>query len=124
MPLAAVVAFNREEVEKTGERHELCDRAALERALAHPWNVWVYFLDHDIAVLAARLYTGIAGARAFAPGNKRTAWRAAAHFVADNGFTHDLPPQRQPLDRLLGYFDGRLGQAGVVECFRLWMTPR
>ena len=26
--------------------------------------------------------------------------------------------------RLLGYFDGRLGQTGVVEWFRLWMAPR
>ena len=117
-----VVAFNREEVEKSGESHELHDRAALERALAHPWNVWVYFMDHDIAVLAARLYTSIGTAGAFAAGNKRTAFRAAAAFVEANGYVLDLPPQRHPLDRLLGYFDGRLGQSGVVEWFRLWLT--
>ena len=119
----AVVAFNREEVDKSGERHELRDRAALECALAHPWNVWVYFMDRDIAVLAARLYTSVANARAFAAGNKRTAFRAATTFVAANGYRFDMPPQRHPIDRLLGYFDGRLGQSGVVEWFRLWMTP-
>jgi hypothetical protein len=35
-----------------------------------------------------------------------------------------MPAQRHPVDRLLGYFDGKLGQSGVVEWFRLWMTAR
>ena len=100
------------------------DRQALQNALAHPWNVWVYFMDGDIAVLAARLYTSLAHARAFAEGNKRTAFRAAVAFVEANGYDFTMPEQRHPIDRLLGYFDGRLGQSGVVEWFRLWMTPR
>ena len=124
LPVEAVVAFNREAVEKTGEPHQLNDRRGLEAALAHPWNVWVYFMDQDIAVLAARLYTGIANAHAFAEGNKRTAFRAAVAFIEANGYAFDMPPQRPPIDRLLGYFDGRLGQTGVVEWFRWWMTPR
>jgi prophage maintenance system killer protein len=124
VPIEAVVAFNREEVAKSGEPHALCDRAALARALAHPWNVWVYFMDRDVGTLAARLYTSIADARAFAAGNKRTAFRAAVAFIEGNGCAFDMPPQRHPIDRLLGYFDGRLGQSGVVEWFRMWMTPR
>jgi death-on-curing family protein len=124
LTLDAVVAMNREEVECSAEPHEVRDRAALQRALAHPWNVWVYFMDRDIAVLAARLYTSVANAHAFAAGNKRTAFRAAVAFVEANGYVFDMPPQRHPIDRLLGYFDGRLGQNGVVEWFRLWMTPR
>ena len=124
MAIEAVIAFNREEVVKSSEPHELRDRTALQRALAHPWNVWVYFMDRDIAVLAARLYTGIANAHAFAAGNKRTALRAAVAFVEANGYDFTMPPQRHPIDRLLGYFDGKLGQSGVVEWFRLWMTPR
>jgi death on curing protein len=119
-----VVGMNREEVAKSGELHELRDRAALQRALAHPWNVWVYFMDRDIAVLAARLYTGVATARAFAAGNKRTGFRAAVAFVEANGYVFDMPPQPPPIEHLLGYFDGRLGQTGVVEWFRWWMTPR
>jgi death-on-curing protein len=121
--LNSVVAFNREEVDKSGEPHELRDRAALERALAHPWNVWVYFMDRDIATLAARLYTSVGTARAFAAGNKRTAFRAAMAFVETNNYVLDLPAERHAVDRLLGYFDGRLGQSGVVEWFRLWLTP-
>ena len=123
VPLDSVVVFNREEVAASGEPHELRDRAALQRALAHPWNVWVYFMDRDIAVLAARLYTGVGTTGAFAAGNKRTAFRAAMAFVEANNYVLDLPVQRHALDRLLGYFDGRLGQSGVVEWFRLWMTP-
>ena len=125
MPIEAVIAFDRNAVEETGEPYELRDRKALEAALAHPWNVWVYFMDRDIAVLAARLYTGIADARAFAAGNKRTALSATIAFIEANGYDFALPPhQRHPIDRLLGYFDGRLGQSGVVEWFRLWTTPR
>ena len=112
-------------VEPCGEPHELRDAKALQSALAHPWNVWVYFMDRDIAVLAARLYTSLAAAAAFAAGNKRTAFRAAAAFVEPNGYRLDLPPDRSsPIDRLLGYFDGKLSQTGVVEWFRLWMTPK
>ena len=110
---------------KTGETHELQDRAALTRALAHPWNVWVYFMDCDITVLAARLYTSIANARAFTAGNKRTAFRAASAFVEANGYALDMPPDPlHAIERLLAYFDGRLGQSGIVEWFRFWMTPR
>jgi len=124
IPIDAVVAYNKEEVERSGELHQLCDRTALQCGLAHPWNVWVYFMDRDIAVLAARLYTSLANARAFAEGNKRTAFRAATAFIEANGYTFDMPSQPHAIERLLGYFDGRLGQSGVVEWFRFWMTPR
>ena len=125
VPIETVIAFNAEEVAKTGEMHELQDRAALQRALAHPWNVWVYFMDRDIAVLAAWLYTSFADAHAFAEGNKRTAFRAATAFIEANGYALDMPPDRpHAIERLLGYFDGKLGQSGVVEWFRFWMTPR
>jgi death on curing protein len=124
IPIEAVVAYNKEEVEKSGEPYELRDRVSLQRALAHPWNIWVYFMDRDIAVLAARLYTSLANAHGFAEGNKRTAFRAAIAFVEANGYAFDMPQQPHAIDRLLGYFDGRLGQSGVVEWFRFWMTPR
>jgi death-on-curing protein len=123
VPVEAVIAFNRETVDASGEPHELRDAKALQGAVAHPWNVWVYFMDRDIAVLAARLYTSLANAHAFAEGNKRTAFRAAVTFIEANGYVFDMPPQRHSLDRLLGYFDGKLSQTGVVEWFRFWMTP-
>ena len=102
LPIEAVIEANRSAVAASSEAHELHDRKALEAALAHPWNVWVYFMDQDIAVLAARLYTGIADAHAFAAGNKRTALAVAILFIEANGYDFSLPASRHPIDRLLG----------------------
>lgn len=120
----AVVALNRDEVAKTGEPHELRDRAALEIAVKRPWNVWVYFLDRDFATLAMSLLVAIAGAKAFAAGNERTAYRAAMTLLEANGIVLDLGANRERAEeRLFDYFRGRLSQAGVREWFQDWMSP-
>lgn len=121
---AAVVALNREEVAQTGEPHRLLDRAALEVAVKRPWNVWAYFMDRDCATLAAALLVALAGAKAFAAGNERTAYRAAAAFLAANGHALDLGANRARAEQqVFEYFRGRLSQAGVADWFRLWMAP-
>jgi prophage maintenance system killer protein len=97
----AIVALNREEVGKTGEPHELLDRAALEIAVRRPWNVWVYFMDRDFATLAMSLLVAIAGAKAFAAGNERTAYRAAVALLEDNGLTIDLGANRARAEELI-----------------------
>ncbi|HWD57170.1 MAG TPA: Fic family protein [Stellaceae bacterium] len=120
----AVVALNREEVAQTGEPHELRDRAALEIAVRRPWNVWVYFMDRDFATLAMSLLVALAGAKAFAAGNERTAYHAAVALLAANGFAVDLGGAREQAEaRLFEYFRGRLSQAGVAEWFRTWIHP-
>jgi len=120
----AVVALNRDEVGKTGEPHQLVNRAALEIAVRRPWNVWVYFMDQDYATLAMSLLVAIAGARPFAAGNERTAYRAATTLIESNGLILDLganaPRAEEPL---FDYFHGRLSQSGVADWFRMWMTP-
>ena len=122
--LDAVIALNRDEVAKTGEPHELRDRAALEVAIRRPWNVWVYFMDRDFATLATALLVAIAGAKAFAAGNKRTAYRAALALLAANGIAVDLSGNRERAEeQLFEYFHGRLSQAGVAGWFKMWMTP-
>lgn len=123
LPLEAVIALNREIVEKTGEPHRLRDRAALHTAVQRPWNIWAYFMDHDFAVLAAALLAATASARAFEAGNKRTAYRAAVVFLEANGYGVAVGDSPHAVDRLWEFFRGRLGQAGLVEWFRLWMTP-
>jgi death on curing protein len=123
LSLDAVVAINRAEVAKTGERHELVDRAALDIAVKRPWNVWVYFMDRDFATLAMSLLVAIAGARAFAAGNEATAYRAAVTLVEANGHTVDLGDNRRAEEQVHEYFRGRLSQSGVREWFRSWMTP-
>ena len=123
VPVDAVIAFNREAVEAAGEPHEIRDGAALHIAVAHPWNVWVYFMDPDIAVLAMRLYTSLVNARAFAARNEPTALRAAEAFLEANGYELDLGANRsRALERLQEFSAGHLSQVGVVEWFRLWMT--
>ena len=120
----AVVALNRDEVALTGELHLLVDRAALEIAVRRPWNVWVYFMDQDFATLAMSLLVAIAGAKAFAAGNERTACRAALALLAANGIAIELGangPRAE--ERLFEYFRGRLSQAGVAEWFKTWMAP-
>jgi prophage maintenance system killer protein len=122
--LDAVIALNRDEVAKTGEPHELRDRAALEVAIRRPWNVWVYFMDRDFATLATALLVAIAGAKAFAAGNERTAYRAAVALLDANGIVIDLGANRaRAEERLFEYFRGRLSQAGVANWFNTWMSP-
>jgi prophage maintenance system killer protein len=123
LSLDAVVAINREEVAKTGERHELVDRAALEIAVKRPWNVWVYFMDRDFATLAMSLLVAVAGARAFAAANEATAYRAALALLEANGLALDLDGNTRAREQLYEYFLGRLSQSGVREWFRMWMTP-
>ena len=124
VPLETVIALNRQEAAKTGERHELVNRAALEIAVRRPWNVWVYFMDRDFATLATALLVAVAGAKAFAAGNERTAYRAALALLDANGIAVDLGANRERAEeRLFEYFRGRLSQAGVADWFRMWMAP-
>lgn len=124
LTVEAVVALNCEEVKKTGEPHELCDGAALEIAVKRPWNVWVYFMDRDFATLAMALLVAIAGAKAFAAGNERTAYRAAVALLEANGIAVELGANRDRAEeRLFDYFRGRLSGAGVREWFGDWMSP-
>jgi prophage maintenance system killer protein len=121
--LDTVVALNRDEAGKAGEPHELRDRAALEIAVRRPWNVWVYFMDRDFATLATALLVAIAGAKAFAAANERTAYRAAVALLEANGIALDLDANRaRAEERLFEYFRGRLSQAGVAAWFTDWMT--
>jgi prophage maintenance system killer protein len=124
LSLEAVAAINRAIVEKSGEPHAVRDPAALKSAVAHPWNVWVYFMDQDYATLAMSLVVAIAGAKAFAAGNERTAYRAAVALLAGNGIALDLGTNRERAEeRLFEYFRGRLSQTGVREWFQTWMSP-
>lgn len=124
LSVEAVVALNREDVEPAGEPHALLDPRALDIAVKRPWNVWVYFMDQDFATLAMSLLVAIAGARPFAAGNERTAYRAAAMLLETNGLILDLGANRRRAEeRLFDYFQGRLSQSGVADWFRTWMTP-
>ena len=124
LSVEAVIALNREAVARSGEPHALVDRAALQIAVKRPWNVWVYFMDQDYATLAMALLVALAGAKAFAAGNERTAYRAAVALLEANGIAVDLGANRDRAEeRLFEYFHGRLSQAGVADWFKTWMAP-
>jgi death-on-curing protein len=122
LPLAAVVAINRIVTEAAGVPHALDHRAALETALAQPRNKWFYGFDTDLAMLAAVLFAGIAGARAFARGNARTGFVAALAFIAANGGAFAMPDHPDTVGRLRDFLDHRLSQDGLTEWFRLWIA--
>jgi prophage maintenance system killer protein len=120
---AAVAALNRAEAERLGEPHRIVDHPALDLAVNQPWNVWVYFMDRDFATLAKTLLVAIAGAKAFAAANERTAYRAAVALLEVNGRAVDLGGHRERAEeQLFGYFRGRLSQAGVRAWFENWMV--
>ena len=101
----------------------MLNRAALDIAVKRPWNVWVYFMDQDYATLAMTLLVAMAGAKAFAAANERTAYRAAVALLEANGFAVDPGATRQRAEeQLFEYFRGRLSQAGVAAWFKMWMS--
>jgi prophage maintenance system killer protein len=74
--------------------------------------------------LAMSLLVAIAGAKAFAAANERTAYRAAVVLLEGNGLTLDFGANRaRAEEQLFEYFRGRLSQVGVAAWFKDWMTP-
>jgi death on curing protein len=122
LPLAAAVAYNRAIVGKFGGRHEVRDMAALRLALASPWNLWVYSKCEDMAALAAALYIDLAGARAFADGNRRTALLCMAAFLAANGYAFAPPGAAVSAEKLCAFAERRLGERALAEWLRDWIA--
>lgn len=95
-----VIAINRDEVAETGEPFVVLDEGKLCGAVARPSMRWAYEATDDLAVLASSLLFDIAGSHAFAQGNKRTGFTAAAVFLELNGHTLDLG--REGIEDALG----------------------
>lgn len=85
-----VTAINADQVSMTGETHFLRDFGALESAVMSPRNHW-HYESQDLVVAFCNLLFAIAKAHAFEQGNKRTAFYAAAEFLAKNGATLIMP---------------------------------
>ena len=88
---------------------------------AGPWLAAILLVVLPLALFASAFSLG---ARAFAAGNQRTAFRAAEAFLDANGYALDLGDNRLcAIERLRDFTAGWLSQAGVVEWYRMWMTP-
>jgi death-on-curing protein len=85
-----VIEINKDEVAETGEPFVLMDEGKLLGALSRPRMRWNYDETDDMVVLASALLFSIAQSHAFAQGNKRTGFTAAAVFLELNGYSLNL----------------------------------
>jgi len=93
----------------------------LESALARPQNLAAYG-SPDIADLAASYAVGIAKARAFPDGNKRTAWATARAFLRLNG--HGLTfDKAEAVDTVSRVAAGTMEPDTLADWFRSRLTP-
>jgi death on curing protein len=110
-----VLNYNQMEVDATGERHFLRDRALLESALARPQNAFAYG-EEDIVVLAVRLMAGIAQAHAFEQGNKRTAVEAPWHFLRLNGYDLGIEDSAEWEEPVVALVEHRSPRRSLSPC--------
>ncbi len=123
LPIDAVIRHNRFEVEETGERHFLRDRALLESALARAQNFFA-FGEADIVVLAVSLMGGVARAHAFEQGNKRTAFWAMWHFLRLNGYDLAIEDSQAWADPVIALIEHRSSEEDFVHVIRPYVVPR
>jgi death on curing protein len=84
-------AIHDRQIAEHGRPPGVLDIGCAEAALAHPQNLAAYE-SPDAADLTAAYAHRLARSHCFADGNKRTAWVAARHFLADNGFMLRFDP--------------------------------
>jgi death on curing protein len=82
---ATILLAHAEALAEHGGLEGLRDEGLLESALARPKNMFAYESGASLYQLAASYAFGIARNHPFMDGNKRTAFIAAALFVALNG---------------------------------------
>lgn len=91
VPLPAVVAIHDRQISRHGGGSGLRDRALLEMGCARAMNLAAY--EHaGLCQIAAAYAFGIAKARAFVDGNKRTAFVTAVTFLRLNGLAFRPDP--------------------------------
>ena len=122
LPIEAVIAHNRLEVEETGERHFLRDLGLLEGALARPRNAFAYG-EEDVVALSVRLMAGIAQAHAFEQGNKRTAFGAMRLFLRINGYDTAFDDTVSWADEIISLVEHRASEEDFVRALRPFVVP-
>ena len=121
LPLSAAIEFNRQVIQKFGGTHRVRNLAAIELALASPWNLWAYSKVVDPAVLAAALFSDMASVEAFEDANKRTAFLCAVAFIGANGSCFTMPDGEVSARKLREFAERRLGEKALAEWLRYWI---
>ena len=116
VPPAALVAIHDRQISRHGGTAGLRDIALLEMGSARPMNLWAYGAP-DVLDLAAAYAFGIAKARAFVDGNKRTALVTALTFLRLNGETV-VPHQGTAVRMIEGIAEGTVPEAEFAGWLR------
>lgn len=86
-----VIAIHNRGLRRFGGAPSLLDDAALQAALQHPLDQWLY--EHaDMPRLAAAYASGMTTHRAFADGNERIALLTTMTFLRKNGIAFSPDP--------------------------------
>jgi death on curing protein len=120
LSLADVLALHAELMQRMGARPApLRDEGLLESAVLRP-QMAAYYDEADLIRQAALLATGIAQARAFIDGNKRTALAAMETFLRVNG--HRCHADSLELAQQIEALATRTGSlAAATERFEGWL---
>lgn len=99
-----------------GGQDGIRDAAALESAVVHPCNVWLYGQGGVFDIAAAYAFH-IAQAQSFIDGNKRTGMAAALVFLEGNGVM--VPEATDELyHAMIDIAERRLDKTGLAGLFR------
>ena len=124
LPLAEVVALNRELVAETHEPHGVLKPGELESACFRALRHWEYDGEADVAALAIRLLFGIARSHAFVQGNKRTGFVAALMFLRLNGWELDPATDSDELgEMIIDVLNGGMGEEDVLRRLAPYFRP-
>lgn len=116
MSRAVLDATHDAQLREHGGSGGIRDEGLLDSAMYRPRNKHVYG-EQDLSVLAAAYAFGIARNHGFVDGNKRTAFVAAAVFLAVNGL--DLAvPEPEVVDVMNRLASGKLTEAALAAWVR------
>ncbi|KZS54110.1 type II toxin-antitoxin system death-on-curing family toxin [Rhizobium anhuiense] len=117
-----VIAINADQVSNTGEVHFVRDLGLLEAAVMSPRNHW-YYEGPDLVRAFCNFLFAIGKAHAFEQGNKRTAFHAAAEFLARNGATLILPDTDYWAEKIEELVSGSSLSDDFVNVMRVYTIP-
>jgi death on curing protein len=110
-----VVAIHHRGLRRFGGAPGLTDDVALQAALHHPLQQWLY--EHaDLPRLAAAYASGLTTNRGFADGNERIAFLAMMTFLRQNGVAFS-PDPAQAAAIIMALAAGEVSE----ESFSLWI---
>ena len=118
---AMIVAVHAALLRDHGGSSGIRDDGLLDSALNRPRNKWAYG-ETDLAALAAAYAFGMARNHPFVDGNKRTAFTAAALFLAINVCDLDAG-EVEVVDIVTRLAAGRLTEAALASWIRAHIVP-